>query len=115
MRYLCKINLFNIMKKTHIIILVTIAFAVGEATQAPRFYEYVGSLAPKEQVGTYMGFAFLPVAIGSVVAGNLADFLRLSYLQSNPSMMWYILALIGLTSTGGMVLYNLFLTKSIKP
>ena len=29
MRYLCKINLFNIMKKTHIIILVTIAFAVG--------------------------------------------------------------------------------------
>ena len=100
---------------TAAVIIGVALFAVGEATQAPRFYEYVGSLAPREQVGTYMGFAFLPVAIGSVVAGNLADFLRLSYLQSNPSMMWYILALIGLTSTGGMVLYNLFLTKSIKP
>lgn len=100
---------------TAAVIIGVALFAVGEATQAPRFYEYVGSLAPREQVGTYMGFAFLPVAIGSVVAGNLADFLRLSYLQSNPSMMWYILALIGLTSTGGMVLYNLFLTNSIKP
>ncbi len=32
-------------------------FAIGEAVQAPRFYEYVSRLAPPEQVGTYMGFA----------------------------------------------------------
>lgn len=86
-------------------------FAVGEATQAPRFYEYVTTLAPKEQVGTYMGFAFLPVAIGALGAGAVADWLRLSYLGSNPSVMWFILALIGLVSTVGLVLYNLFLTK----
>lgn len=108
-------TIIGMIGTTAAVIIGVALFAVGEATQAPRFYEYVGSLAPREQVGTYMGFAFLPVAIGSVVAGNLADFLRLSYLQSNPSMMWYILALIGLTSTGGMVLYNLFLTKSINP
>ncbi len=86
-------------------------FAMGEGTLAPRFYEYVGSLAPKEQVGTYMGFAFLPVAIGSFGAGAVADWLRLSYLATNPTMMWYILAAIGIVTSALIILYNLFLTK----
>ncbi|GIV35720.1 MAG: MFS transporter [Cyclobacteriaceae bacterium] len=85
-------------------------FALGEATQAPRFYEYVGSLAPRNQVGTFMGFAFLPVAIGSVTAGGLADWLRGTYLDSNPAMMWYTLAGIGLISTGLMLVYNMMVT-----
>jgi len=84
-------------------------YAVGEATQAPRFYEYVASLAPKGQLGTFMGFAFLPVAIGSLGAGVVADWLRLSYLSSNPSMMWYIVGAIGFVSTSLMLLYNMFL------
>ncbi len=86
-------------------------YALGEATQAPRFYEYVSTLAPRDQVGTFMGFAFLPVAIGSFTAGPLADWLRLSYLQQDPAMMWYILAGIGLVSTALMILYNQFLIK----
>ncbi|CAN5303324.1 peptide MFS transporter [soil metagenome] len=86
-------------------------FAIGESTQAPRFYEYVSSLAPKEQVGTYMGFAFLPVAIGSFGAGSVADWLRLSYLHQDPAMMWYILGGIGIVTTILMILYNFFLIK----
>jgi len=86
-------------------------FALGEATQAPRFYEYVSNLAPKNQVGTYMGFAFLPVAIGSQVAGFLSDWLRLNYLATNPSAMWYIVGVIGLLSTILMIAYDRFLVK----
>ncbi|NOT73285.1 MAG: MFS transporter [Cyclobacteriaceae bacterium] len=93
------------------VVLGVALFAIGESTQAPRFYEYVSTLAPKDQVGTYMGFAFLPVAIGSFGAGPVADWLRLSYLQQNPSMMWYILAAIGFLSTLLMILYNFFLVK----
>lgn len=89
-------------------------FALGEATQAPRFYEYVSSLAPKDQVGTFMGFAFLPVAIGSFSAGPIADWLRASYLHSNPSLMWFIVAGIGFISTALMVLYNFFIAKQVK-
>lgn len=84
-------------------------YALGEATQAPRFYEYVASLAPKGQIGTFMGFAFLPVAIGSFSAGVIADWLRTTYLDSNPAMMWYIVASIGFVSTFLMLLYNMFL------
>jgi MFS family permease len=84
-------------------------YAVGEATQAPRFYEYVASLAPNGQIGTFMGFAFLPVAIGALTAGILADWLRITYLHTDPAMMWYIVAGIGFATTLLMLLYNMFL------
>lgn len=83
-------------------------FALGESTQAPRFYEYVSSLAPKNQLGTFMGFSFLPVALGSFAAGPVADWLRTSYLTTNPSLMWFIVGGIGAVSTLLMILYNSF-------
>ena len=87
-------------------------FAVGEAMQAPRFYEYVADLAPKDQVGTYMGFAFLPVAIGALVAGYLSGFLVETFLKQShrPAMMWYVLSAIGVGSTALMLLYDRFVT-----
>ncbi len=86
-------------------------FALGEAMQAPRFYEYVSSLAPKGQVGTFMGFAFLPIAIGSFTAGIIADWLRNSYLETNPAMMWYILSGIGLLTAAALLIYNRIIAK----
>ena len=85
-------------------------FAVGEAMQAPRFYEYVADLAPRDQVGTYMGFAFLPVAIGALVAGYLSGFLVETFLKQShrPSLMWFTLAGIGGVSTVLMLLYDRF-------
>jgi dipeptide/tripeptide permease len=90
-------------------------FAIGESTQAPRFYDYVSKLAPADQVGTFMGFAFLPVAIGSFAAGPIADWLRRSYLteMQNPAMIWYIMAGIGGLSTLLMILYNQFVTRKV--
>lgn len=87
-------------------------YALGEATQTPRFYEYVGSLAPSNQMGTFMGFAFLPVAIGSLTAGYLADWLRMTFMQTNPSMMWFVLTAIGIAATLLIILYNSLLGKS---
>jgi hypothetical protein len=81
-------------------------YAMGEATQAPRFYEYVSSLAPKDQIGTFMGFAFLPVAIGSFSAGKVADVLRLGYMNTDPSMMWYVVSGIGFGSVALMIIYD---------
>src|SRR5438270_1016119 len=43
--------------------------AIGEIIQSPRYYEYISRLAPSGQQGTYMGFAFLPIGIGSLIAG----------------------------------------------
>jgi dipeptide/tripeptide permease len=87
-----------------------IVYAVGEAMQAPRFYEYVSDLAPREQVGTFMGFAFLPVAIGALVAGPLSGWLVAHYLHqgTHPERMWLVLSAIGFASTALMLLYDRF-------
>jgi len=83
-------------------------FAVGEAIQAPRYYEYVAELAPRDQDGTYMGFAFLPVAIGTFVAGAIAGRLVTGYIHgsSAPQHMWYVVGAIGVVSTALMLAYD---------
>jgi dipeptide/tripeptide permease len=91
-------------------------FAVGEAIQAPRYYEYVAALAPKEQVGTYMGFAFLPVAIGTASAGFISGKLVKHYIEgpgkAAPQHMWYILAAVGLVSTISLLVYDRLVVRS---
>jgi dipeptide/tripeptide permease len=85
-------------------------FALGEAIQAPRYYQYVADLAPREQVGTYMGIAFLPIAIGTFGTGVLAGRLVEAYRDAaQPSHMWYVLGGIGVVTTILMVLYDRFL------
>jgi dipeptide/tripeptide permease len=87
-------------------------FAVGEAIQSPRFYEYVANLAPSDQVGTYMGFAFLPIAIGTFIAGWSSGFLVKTYVEGgNPlaPRMWLWVGSYGVVSTVLMVLYDRFL------
>jgi POT family proton-dependent oligopeptide transporter len=87
-------------------------FAVGEALQAPRFYEYVAALAPREQVGTYMGFAFLPIAIGTFACGWSSGYLVNRFIESgsaHPPYMWYVVGAMGLLTTLLMVLYDRFL------
>lgn len=94
-------------------------FAIGEATQAPRYYEYVADLAPKEQIGTYMGYAFLPVAIGTFVSGFTSGRLVAHYVgrtveevfTPGPGFavahrMWFWVGGIGVVSTIGMLAYD---------
>jgi dipeptide/tripeptide permease len=88
-----------------------IIFAVGEGIQSPRFYEYVANLAPEDQVGTYMGFAFLPIAIGTFIAGWSSGYLVSHYVEGgNPAAprMWFVVGSYGVVSTLLMVLYDRF-------
>jgi MFS family permease len=92
-----------------------VLFALGEAIQAPRYYGYVADLAPKEQVGTYMGFAFLPIAIGTFIAGAISGKLVSHYIQGPgrgaPQHMWYVIGAIGVASTILMALYDRLLVR----
>jgi MFS family permease len=87
-------------------------FAIGEGLQSPRYYEYVASLAPEQQVGTYMGFAFLPIAIGTFIAGLSSGYLVKHYVEGgNPAAprMWLWVGSYGVVSTLLMILYDRFL------
>ena len=82
--------------------------AIGEITQQPRYYEYISRLAPKEEQGTYMGFAFLPIGIGSLIAGwfggRLFDYF--GEAGRNPANMWWPVVTVGLITTLLLWIYD---------
>ncbi len=87
--------------------------ALGEITQVSRYYEYVSRLAPSGQQGLYMGYAFLPVALGYFVAGPLGGYLVHQYgdVLHRPQQMWWVVSGVGVFATILMLLYN----KIVKP
>lgn len=44
-------------------------FGLGEMAGSPKITEYIGKIAPKDKVALYMGCSFLPVALGTILAG----------------------------------------------
>jgi POT family proton-dependent oligopeptide transporter len=87
-----------------------VMFAIGEMTQAPRYYEYISQLAPPGQQGMYQGYAFLPIAIAFFVGGPFGGEIYAAYAKggSRPSTVWWILFGIGVIATALMALYNRF-------
>ncbi|MFH1263533.1 MAG: MFS transporter [Pseudomonadota bacterium] len=102
---------------TGLIAATLVLLAIGEVTQAPRYYEYVSRLAPPGQQGLFMGYAFLPIGIGYLVGGRLAGRLLHYFgeVQHAPERMWYVVGAVGLLTTILMWLYNRFVTPTSKP
>jgi proton-dependent oligopeptide transporter, POT family len=94
-------------------ILALVVLAVGEMIQSPRFYEYVSRLAPPGQQGTFMGFSFLPIAIGFVIAGRIGGRLvhYFGEVLHRPNQIWFVIAGIGVLTTMLMWIYD----KAVKP
>ncbi len=61
-----------------------------------------------------MGFAFLPIAIGSFIAGRLSTWLVEHYvrLEQRPAEMFLVIAGIGFVSTALLFLYDRFLAPA---
>jgi dipeptide/tripeptide permease len=87
---------------------VLVVIAVGELIQQPRYYDYISRLAPAGQQGTYMGFAFLPLGIGSFLGGPVGGWLlhRFGEVQHRPQMFLWALTAIGLATTLLLGIYD---------
>src|SRR6267143_1518786 len=87
--------------------------ALGEITQAPKYYEYISKLAPAEQQGTYMGFAFLPIGIGSIVGGWFGGKMlhHFGELQHQPQRTWYAITAVGVLTAFLLWIYD----RVVKP
>jgi len=89
-----------------------IAFGIGEAIQAPRYYEYISKIAPAGQQGLYQGYAFLPIAIARFVGDPFGGWLyQNSKASGHPEYVWYSMISIGLLAAFFMYLYNRFVVK----
>ena len=85
-----------------------IVVAIGEITQQPRYYEYISRLAPSGQQGTYMGFAFLPIGIGSLVGGWFGGFLihRFGEVLHEPALIWWAVSGVGVATAVLLWVYD---------
>jgi MFS family permease len=101
-------------------------------TAHPKYYSYVGLVAPKDNVATYMGYAFLYGVFGSLFGSNLGAILyerMLKPLAPDPEKLaagvvilepnvlwkikifWLIFAVLGIVCLVGMLLYNKFFSE----
>ena len=91
---------------TAVLSLVIVAF--GEIIQSPRYYEYISRLAPPGQQGTYMGFAFLPIGIGSLVGGWTAGKLlhHFGEVLHQPGRIWWCVSGVGVVTAVLLWIYD---------
>jgi dipeptide/tripeptide permease len=87
--------------------------ALGEMIQAPRYYEYISRLAPPGQQGTYMGFAFLPIGIGSLIGGWFGGRVMHHFgeVTHQPQRAWWVISGVGLLTALLLWIYD----RVIKP
>jgi POT family proton-dependent oligopeptide transporter len=94
-------------------IVTLFAVSLGEITQSPRYYEYVSRLAPPGQQGTYMGFAFLPIGIGSLIAGKFGGMLihHFGEVTHQPGRIWWAVTGVGVLTAALLWIYDKTLMK----
>jgi POT family proton-dependent oligopeptide transporter len=99
------------------VVLSIFVVALGEIVLSPRYYEYVSRLAPPGQQGTYMGFAFVPIGIGSLVGGWLGGRLMHYYgeVAQRPAQVWWAITGIGIGTTLLLWLYHFAVKTDLPP
>jgi len=87
--------------------------ALGEIILSPRYYEYISRLAPPGQQGTYMGFAFLPIGIGSLIGGWFGGTLLHYFgeVRHQPAGMWWVVSGLGVLTAVLLWIYD----RALKP
>jgi dipeptide/tripeptide permease len=103
-----------------IFVLGIAVFSIGEMTAHPKYYSYVGLLAPVDRKAVYMGYAFLYGVIGSLVGSNLGGAMYESMLkplvgntgiQGHLRRFWLIFASLDVMAVAGLLLYNRFFSQ----
>jgi len=97
-----------------VLVLGVAVFAIGEMTAHPKYYSFVGLVAPPDRKAVYMGYAFLYGVFGSLLGSNLGGFLYERLLKpvvgrpgagSRATWFWILFAAIGFLAAAGMVAF----------
>jgi dipeptide/tripeptide permease len=90
-------------------------FSIGEMTAHPKYYSYVGLVAPSDKKAVYMGYAFLYGVIGSLVGSSLGGTLYGAMLKpvvGTPGAaaaarnFWLIFVALNIVAAIGLVFYD---------
>ena len=94
-------------------VLSIFVLALGEMIQAPRYYEYISRLSPPGQQGNYMGFAFLPIGIGSIIGGWFGGRVMHQFgeVAHQPQRVWWVISGVGVLTALLLWIYD----RVVKP
>jgi len=90
-------------------------FSIGEMTAHPKYYSFVGQVAPADRKAVYMGYAFLYGVFGSLLGSNLGAFLYERMLKpalgtpqadERARAFWLLFAVLDAVAVAGLVLYS---------
>jgi len=88
-----------------------VLFSIGEMTAHPKFYSYIGLVAPPDRKAMYMGYVFLYGVFGSSIGGIVGAklYAHFVYHLNQPRVLWLIFASIGGVTILCLLLYNRYL------
>ena len=91
-----------------------VVFSIGEMTAHPKYYSFIGIVAPADRKAVYMGYAFLYGVIGSLLGSSLGAFAYERFLKpamgtaaadGRARLFWAAFALLDLIAVGGLLLF----------
>ncbi|HSD25986.1 MAG TPA: MFS transporter [Vicinamibacteria bacterium] len=89
-------------------------FSIGEMAAHPKYYSFVGQVAPADRKAVYMGYAFLYGVFGSLLGSSLGAFLYESMLKpalstphadSRARTFWLLFAVLDAIAAVALVLF----------
>ena len=89
-------------------------FSLGEMTAHPKYYSFVGQIAPADRKAVYMGYAFLYGVFGSLLGSSFGAFLYERMLKpalgtpeadARARLFWLLFAALDVVAAAGLVLF----------
>ncbi len=97
-----------------------VVWSLGEMICSARFFEYCGTIAPKDQVAVYLGYSFFAIFIGNLYSGPWAGWLYERYIRAphaagaEPNALPFFagVMVMGAMAAVGLALYGRFVATS---
>ena len=91
-----------------------VIFSLGEMTAHPKYYSFIGLVAPPDRKAVYMGYAFLYGVFGSLLGSNVGSFMYARMIEpvlgtaavaERARIFWLIFAVLDVCAAATLVLF----------
>ena len=91
-----------------------VIFSLGEMTAHPKYYSFIGLVAPPDRKAVYMGYAFLYGVFGSLLGSNVGSFMYARMIEpvlgtaavaERARVFWLIFAVLDVCAAATLVLF----------
>lgn len=90
------------------LVAAVLVFSLGEMLASPKSQEYVAAVMPRDRAAMFMGYYFLSMAVGFLLAGFLSGwgYGTLAKDWGRPDLMWGGFALLGIATAAGLLWFD---------